>query len=74
MKLKKKFTLILFLSIVLSVTSLMFLNSESRNVSRPAMTKIEQEKLEHSVPAVDPAKVVKYMFEALLKLVPQSGI
>lgn len=72
MKLKKKSVLVLIVGILMSMSAMTFLNSESKQSARLVLPSVEQEKLEHSIPAVDPAKLVKYMFEALIKLVPQS--
>lgn len=74
MKLRKKYCLILFVGVMMSISSLLFLNSESKNSASRTLPKIEQEELKHSVPSVDPAKLVKYMFETLLKLVPKSAV
>ncbi len=71
MKAPKKSIVILALCLLMSFTSFMFLHSESRQVGSFSLkASISKESVEQQAPVINQGRLVKFLFESLIKLVP----
>lgn len=73
MKSRKKSVFVLIFCSVISFASFMFLHSEAQNsLNFVISSNFRQERVEKDIPILNQGKLVKFLFESLIKLVPES--